>query len=99
MIQDIPFSNEEISKLNTTEQKLFQRLQHVCELKGSYHDSDSLGSMKERLKLVEDEIRSGNDNKHLLVEAKEILTVLARQNVITKGEKDRFYKQLCNVND
>jgi hypothetical protein len=55
--------------------------------------------MKERLKLVEDEIRSGNDNKHLLVEAKEILTVLARQNVITKGEKDKFYKQLCNVND
>jgi len=92
-------SNDEIAKLNTTEQKLFQRLQHVCELKGSYHDSDSLGSMKERLKLVEDEIRSGNDNKHLLVEAKEILTVLARQNVITKGEKDRFYKQLCNVND
>ena len=83
-------SNDDISQLNNNEQKLYQRLQHICELKGGYHDSDSLGSMKNRLKLVEDEIRSGNDYKHLLVEAKEILTVLARQNVITKGEKDRF---------
>lgn len=55
--------------------------------------------MKQRLQLIEDEVRSGNTNKHLLVEAKEILNVLARQNVVTKQEKERFYKQLCNLND
>ncbi len=92
-------SNEDIKKLNTKEENLFHKVKQVCKVGGGYHDSQGLETLKIRLKLIEDEIRSGNTNQHLLVEVKDILTVMARQNVITKQEKDRFYKQLCNIND
>lgn len=91
-------STEQIDKLNTIEQQLFSRLLHITGLNGGYCDSNSINRMKSRLELIEGEINAGNDNAHLLTEAKEILNTFARQNVITKAEKARFYKQLTMIN-
>lgn len=92
-------SDEDIKSLCNTEVQLFNRMKHVTGVGGSYKDSSGINALKERLKLVEDEISSGNDSTHLLVEAKDILKTLARQNIITKVEKDRFYKQLSTINN
>jgi len=82
-------SEDDIKALSNGEQQLFHRMKHVAQIGGSFKDSSGINALKERLKLVEDEINSGNDSTHLLVEAKDILKTLARQNIITKSEKDR----------
>jgi hypothetical protein len=92
-------SNEDVEALDNSEQQLFHRMKHVTSIGGTFKDTNDIAAMKNRLKLVEDEIQSGNDSAHLLVEAKDILKVLARQNIITKAEKDRYYKQLAAVNN
>ncbi len=92
-------SEDNVAALDNTEQQLFHRLKHVAAIGGTFKDNSGINALKDRLKLVEDEISSGNDSSHLLVEAKNILTTLARQNVITKTEKDRFYKQLTKINN
>jgi hypothetical protein len=92
-------AEDDVRALDHTEQQLFSRLKHVTAIGGTFKDTGGINTLKERLKLVEDEISSGNDSTHLLVEAKNILTTLARQNIITKTEKDRFYKQLTKVNN
>lgn len=91
-------SEDDVAALDHPEQQLFQRLKHVTAIGGTFKDTSGINALKDRLKLVEDEISSGNDSSHLLVEAKKILTALARQNIITKAEKDRFYKQLTKIN-
>jgi hypothetical protein len=92
-------SNEDVEALDNSEQQLFHRMKHVTSIGGTFKDTNGIAALKNRLKLVEDEIQSGNDSAHLLVEAKDILKVLARQNIITKAEKDRYYKQLAAVNN
>jgi len=92
-------SEADVEALDNAEQQLFHRMKHVAAVGGTYKDNKGLSSLKSRLKLIEDEIQSGNDSTHLLVEAKDILKTLARQNIITKAEKDRFYKQLCSINN
>jgi len=74
-------------------------MKHVAQIGGSFKDSNGINALKERLKLVEDEISSGNDSTHLLVEAKDILKCLAKQNIITKAEQNRYYKQLASINN
>jgi ribosomal protein S20 len=92
-------SDKDMETLDNSEQQLFHRMKHVTSIGGTFKDTSGIAVMKNRLKLVEDEIQSGNDSAHLLVEAKSILKVLARQNIITKAEKDRYYKQLVAVNN
>jgi hypothetical protein len=87
-------SDDDVRALDHTEQQLCGILKHVASVGGTFKDIGGINTLKDRLKLIEDDISSGNDSTHLLVEAKNILTTLARQNVITKSEKDRFYKQL-----
>lgn len=92
-------TEDDDNALDNAEKQLFERMKHVTAVGGTYKDNKGLGTLKSRLKLIEDEIQSGNDSTHLLVEAKDILKPLARQNIITKAEKDRFYKQLSSVNN
>lgn len=92
-------SEDDIKSLSTGEQQLFHRMKHVAQIGGSFKDSSGIDALKQRLKLVEDEISSGNDSTHLLVEAKDRLKCLAKQNIITKTEKDRYYKQLTSINN
>ena len=91
-------SNDDIAKLNTHEQQLFRRLLNLTELNAK-KDPQNIEAMKYRLQLIEDEIVAGNDNNSLLKEANEILISLAKQSVISKAEKQRFYKQLCKINN
>ena len=91
-------NHDDIGDLNSLEQGLFNRLLHVTGVNGSFQDGPSLASMKDRLKLVEGEIVSGNDSPHLLVELREILVTLARQNVITKAEQKRFLFDMSTYN-
>ncbi len=88
----------DMEALGNAEKQLFHRMKHVAAVGGTYKDGSGINALKTRLKLIEDEVQSGNDSTHLLVEAKDILKTLARQNIITKAEKDRFYKQLSSVN-
>ena len=92
-------SEDDVNALDSAEQQLFERMKHVTAVGGTFKDNKGLSTLKSRLKLIEDEIQSGNDSTHLLVEAKDILKTLARQNIITKAEKDRFYKQLSTINN
>lgn len=63
------------------------------------HTSESMDDLKKRLKILEDEIRAGNDNLSLLSEAKEILNIFAKYGRITKKETGRFYRQLQILRD
>eukprot|EP01039_Chlorochromonas_danica_P003364 gene3364-3689_t len=73
--------------LSNSEQQLFQRLKHVTAVGGLYKDKSGIDELKNRLKLIEDEIQSGNDNNHLLIEAKKILTTLAHVYELAKSEQ------------
>lgn len=97
LVEGKNISNEEMSKLNSTEEALFKRMLFVTG-KVNHHDGGSIENLKKRLTLIEDEVRAGNDNKSLLSEAKEILNIFARQNVIDKKEATRFFKQLEKIN-
>jgi hypothetical protein len=92
-------SEDDIKSLSAGEQQLFHRMKHVAQIGGSFKDSNGINALKERLKLVEDKISSSNDSTQLLVEAKDILKCLAKQNIITKAEQNRYYKQLTTINN
>jgi len=88
----------EIDLLTTTEANLFRRILNVTGI-NKFHDAGSIRQLKQRLTLIQDEIGAGNNNTHLLLEAKQILNTLSRQNVITWAENRQFIKQLSKKID
>jgi len=83
----------EIHRLPALEQTMFKRLFQIIR-KSPTKQGHNLGELKARLKLVEDEILAGNDSKHLLTEAKELLMLLQKLGAITASSRQAYIKGL-----
>lgn len=87
LIKGESVGDADMEALGYAGKQLLHRMKHVAAVGSTYKDRSGLNALKTRLKLIEDEVQSGNDSTHLLVEAKDILKTLARQNIITKPRR------------
>ena len=88
-------TKETINSLNATEKKLFDLLLYVSGLGkniGTNKDGN-IKELKDRLKLVESEIRAGNNNAVVKKEMKEIIQKLYLYKVISHNNGKAYLKQ------
>ena len=88
-------SNADLDSLKTSERELFDLLLYVSGLskKFSTRKDDYINELKERFKLVEAEIRAGNDNPVAKSELKDIVHKLQLYNVISMNNAKSYFKQ------
>lgn len=88
-------TKETLSSLNTTEKKLFDLLLYVSGLGKNIgtNKDENIKELKDRLKLVESEIRAGNNNTVVKNELKDIIKKLHLYNVISHNNGKAYLKQ------
>ena len=95
MCSNIQPTKENLDSLSKSERDLFDLLLYVSGLskKFSTRKDDNINELKERLKLVEAEIRAGNDNPVAKSELKDIVHKLQLYNVISMNNAKNYLKQ------
>ena len=90
-------SNADLDSLKTSERELFDLLLYVSGLSKKFltmnKKDEYINELKERLKLVEGEIRAGNDNPVAKSELKDIVHKLQLYNVISMNNAKSYLKQ------
>jgi len=90
-------SNTDLDSLKTSERELFDLLLYVSGLSKKFltmnKKDEYINELKERLKLVEGEIRAGNDNPVAKSELKDIVHKLQLYNVISMNNAKSYLKQ------
>jgi hypothetical protein len=90
-------TSSDLKTLKLNEKELYDTLLY---LSGSHKSVDintidsSVDKLKEKLKVVEGEISSGNNNEKLLNELLDILNKLSHLGVITRPQAVKHYKQI-----
>jgi hypothetical protein len=90
-------SKPNINILTQDEKQLLDTLLHVCGIKSSANSSnkdDVLNELKNKFKLVEGQLRAGNNNPLVIKELKYILKKLTLYNVVTLKNSKDYLKQL-----
>lgn len=95
MIQNIQPTKQNLESLKTSERQLFDLLIYVSGLnkKVNTKKDDNIDELKERLKLVEAQIRSGNDNPVVKKELVDIVNKLQLYNCISMNNARDYLKQ------
>jgi flagellar motility protein MotE (MotC chaperone) len=95
MIGNIQPTKQNLESLKTTERQLFDLLIYVSGLskKINTKKDDNIDELKERLKLVEAQIRAGNDNPITKNELKGIVHKLQLYNCISMNNAKSYLKQ------
>ena len=88
-------TKEIINSLNATEKKLFDLLLYVSGLGKNVgtNKDENIKELKDRLKLVESQIRAGNNNPVVKKEMKEIIQKLYLYKVISHNNGKAYLKQ------
>jgi hypothetical protein len=88
-------TKEIINSLNATEKKLFDLLLYVSGLGKNIgtNKDENITELKDRLKLVESQIRAGNNNPVVKKEMKEIIQKLYLYKVISHNNGKAYLKQ------
>ena len=88
-------TKESINTLNATEKKLFDLLLYVSGLGKNIgtNKDENITELKDRLKLVESQIRAGNNNPVVKKEMKEIIQKLYLYKVISHNNGKAYLKQ------
>jgi len=88
-------TKESINSLNTNEKKLFDLLLYVSGLGKNIgtNKDENITELKDRLKLVESQIRAGNNNPVVKKELKEIIQKLYLYKVISHNNGKAYLKQ------
>ena len=88
-------TKEIINSLNATEKKLFDLLLYVSGLGKNIgtNKDENIKELKDRLKLVESQIRAGNNNPVVKKEMKEIIQKLYLYKVISHNNGKAYLKQ------
>ena len=88
-------TKEIINSLNTTEKKIFDLLLYVSGLGKNIgtNKDENIKELKDRLKLVESEIRAGNNNTVVKKEMKEIIQKLHLYKVISHNNGKAYLNQ------
>ena len=88
-------TKESINSLNTNEKKLFDLLLYVSGLGKNIgtNKDENITELKDRLKLVESQIKSGNNNPVVKKEMKEIIQKLYLYKVISHNNGKSYLKQ------
>ena len=90
-------TSSDLKTLKLNEKELYDTLLY---LSGSHKSVDintmdtTIEKLKEKLKVVEGEISSGNNNKKLLTELLDILNKLSHLGVITRPQANKHFKQI-----
>jgi septum formation topological specificity factor MinE len=95
MCSNIQPTKENLDSLKKSERELFDLLLYVSGLSKKFttKKDDNINELKERLKLVEAEIRAGNDNPVAKSELKDIVHKLQLYNVISMNNAKNYLKQ------
>ena len=95
MCSNIQPTRQNLDSLKKTERELFDLLLYVSGLskKFSSKKDDNINELKERLLLVESEIRAGNNNPIVKNELKGIVQKLQLYNVISMNNAKNYLKQ------
>ena len=88
-------TKEIINSLNTTEKKIFDLLLYVSGLGKNIgtNKDENITELKDRLKLVESQIRAGNNNPVVKKEMKEIIQKLYLHKVISHNNGKAYLNQ------
>ena len=89
-------SKPNINNLTPDEKQLLDTLLHVCGIKSSANSSkkdDVVNELKNKFKLAEGQLRSGNNNPLIIKELKDILKKLTLYNVVTLKNSKDYLKQ------
>ncbi len=88
-------TKESINSLNATEKKLFDLLLYVSGLGKNIgtNKDENITELKDRLKLVESQIKAGNNNPVVKKEMKEIIQKLYLYKVISHNNGKAYLKQ------
>ena len=89
-------SKETISSLSTDEQHLLDTLLHISGIKSasvSSNKDDIIKELKDKLRLVEGQIKAGNDNPLVKEELKDIIKKLYLYNVVSLKNSKEYLKQ------
>jgi len=88
-------TKETLNSLNASEKKLFDLLLYVSGLGKNIgtNKDENIKELKDRLKLVESQIRAGNNNVVVKNEMKEIIKKLHLYNVISHNNGKAYLKQ------
>ena len=88
-------TKESINSLNVNEKKLFDLLLYVSGLGKNIgtNKDENITELKDRLKLVESQIREGNNNPVVKKEMKEIIQKLYLYKVISHNNGKAYLKQ------
>jgi hypothetical protein len=89
-------SKPNINNLTQDEKQLLDTLLHVCGIKSSANSSnkdDVINELKNKFKLVEGQLRAGNNNPLVIKELKDILKKLTLYNVVTLKNSKDYLKQ------
>ena len=94
---EYPTKNE-INKLTEKEKNLFERLIYLAHLHKKeglekHINDDTINELKHKLKLIEEDINAGNNNKELLKELENILMTLVDYKAITYKSARNHYLQ------
>jgi septum formation topological specificity factor MinE len=95
MCKNIPPTKQTLESLKTSEREIFDLLLYVSGLnkKLSTKKENNVNELKERLKLVEAEIRAGNNNPVAKKELKGIVQKLQLYNCISMNNAKNYLKQ------
>jgi hypothetical protein len=95
MCSNIQPTKQDLDSLKKSERELFDLLLYVSGLSKKFttKKDDNINELKERLKLVEAEIRAGNDNPVAKSELKDIVHKLQLYNVISMNNAKNYLKQ------
>jgi hypothetical protein len=89
-------SKETITSLSTDEQHLLDTLLHISGIKSasvSSNKDDIIKELKDKLRLVEGQIKAGNDNPLVKEELKDIIKKLYLYNVVSLKNSKEYLKQ------
>jgi hypothetical protein len=95
LLEQIQPTHDEINRLSTAERHIYDRLINLGKLHKSLPQTTdkSVGEIKKRLKLLEDEIQIGNNSPQLKKEIISLLQSLRDFKCISQGQVNTYIKQ------
>jgi len=97
LINNQHVSKENLEMLSPNEHHYFNTIIHICGLKSQANSSQIITQLKHRLKNLEGELQTGNDNPLIIKEVTEILRKLKEYKIITAKKMNSYLEQMSFI--
>ena len=96
MLKGDKVAKHDFNLLSEKEQMIYDNLMYMSKLYKNHHNTvdKTVQKMKDRFAVLEGEIEAGNTNAMILKEIYELLFKMSKNNVISAGDAQIYWKEL-----